>query len=218
MEKVNDLTDKELSYEAVDVSRRPLRILRSNPLAKSVGGVFAVVVVFLMMFPFINSLNQLLVKVIEPLLFFKPVQSVLIPYEVKITRVILDIFSIPMTGYSPGAIAISIISKNGSIEPIVIAWNCLGWQSLLVVLASVAVGIRGKFTLMSKLELLAFAVLGTFIFNFVRLSVIFILFYHFGSGTAFLFHNFGSVIMTFTWLILLWWFAFSIVLVPKTES
>ena len=187
-----------------------------NQVKKTSQAVLLVIVLFLMLFPFINSLNQFLVKIIEPLIFFKPVQDVLIPYEVRIIRVILTLLQIPMTGYSSGAIAITLITKTGE-EPIVVAWNCLGWQSLLVILVTFIIGLRGNFTASSKLELLAIGLLGTFIFNFVRLATVFVLYYHFGRAVSMTFHDIGSVILTMLWLFGLWYYAFNFVLQPKTD-
>jgi len=191
--------------------------MNTNPFKRTARGVLLVIVLFLMLFPFINSMNQFLVKVIEPLIFFKPVQDILIPYEVRVIRVILDILQVPMTPYSPGAIAITIMPKSGGAVPLVVAWNCLGWQSLLVIGATFITGLTGKFTFLSKLEVLAIGLLGTFLFNFMRLSLVFLFYYYFGQGLAMSFHDFGSVILTIGWLFGLWYYAFNFVLQPKVE-
>lgn len=193
-----------------------LTIVKENPIKKTASGVLLVIIFFLMLFPFINSMNQFLVKIIEPLIFFKPAQDILIPYEVRIIRVILDLINIPMTPYAPGAIAITVITKSSGSHPLVVAWNCLGWQSLLVIAATFLTGLRGSFTLLSKLELLVIGLLGTFLFNFVRLSLIFVLYYFFGQREAMIFHDYGSVVITILWLFGLWYYAFNFVLVSKS--
>lgn len=187
---------------------------RTNPIKKGVSGVFLAIVLFLMLFPFINTLNQLLVNVIEPLIFFKPVQDVLIPYEVRIVRVLLGFLGIPMTAGSPEAFSITLITPGGQ-EPIVVGWNCVGWQSLLIIFATFITGLTGKFTLSSKLEVLAIGLLGTFLLNIARLTGIFVLLYNFNRGVAMAFHDFGSVVLTILWLTFLWWFAFRFVLEPR---
>jgi len=186
-----------------------------NPTKRTAKGILLVMVFFLMLFPFINSLNQFLVNVIEPLIYFKPLQDVIIPYEVRIVRVILDFVGIPMTGGSPGVSSITLITKGGGHSPIVVAWNCLGWQSLLVVGATFISGLTGKFTLASKLEVLVVGLLGTFLLNIGRLSLVFVLFYNFSGGVAQAFHDYGSVILTIGWLFGLWYYAFHFVLTPK---
>ena len=186
-----------------------------NPVKRTAKGVLLIIVFFLMLFPFINTLNQFLVNVIEPLIYFKPIQDVVIPYEVRIVRVILGFLGIPMTDGAPGASSITLLTKGGGYSPIVVAWNCLGWQSLLVVGATFFSGLTGKFTLASKLEILIVGLLGTFLLNIGRLSLIFVLFYNFTGGVAQAFHDYGSVILTIFWLFGLWYYAFHFVLTPK---
>jgi len=189
--------------------------LAHDSTIKSAGkGVFLVLVFFLMLFPLINTLNEFLVRVVEPMVFFKPVQDVVIPYEVRVVRVILGMLGIPMTQGDSWAQSITLI-KGGGQEPIVVAWNCLGWQSLLIILATFISGLTGRFTLLSKLEVLMVGLLGTFLLNIGRLTGIFILFYHSNRGVAMAFHDYGSVILTIGWLIFLWWYAFRFVLQPK---
>lgn len=183
----------------------------NSPIKKTASGIFLVIVLFLMLFPFINTLNQLLVRIIEPLIFFKPLQDVVIPYEVRIVRVILDLVGIPMTQGDPRAFSITLVTPKGE-EPIVVGWNCLGWQSLLIIGATFITGLQGKFTLLSKLEVLLLGLLGTFLLNIFRLSLVFILFYNFNRGAAMIFHDFGSVILTIFWLFFLWWFSFNFIL------
>ena len=164
----------------------------ANPIKRTAKGVLLIIVFFLMLFPFINTLNQFLVNVIEPVVFFKPLQDLIIPYEVRIVRVILGFLAIPMTGGSPDATSITLISRGGGHEPIVVAWNCLGWQSLLIVFATFLTGLTGRFTFLSKLEVLAVGLMGTFLLNIGRLTTVFVLFYHGNRGVAMAFHDYGS--------------------------
>lgn len=188
-----------------------------NPVRGAALGVFLVVTIFLMLFPFINTLNQFLVSVLEPLIFFKPVQDVIIPYEVRLVRVLLDLFGVPMTPGSPGVFSITLITKGGVEEPVVVGWNCLGWQSLVLVGATFLTGLSGRFTSLSKWEALLLGLLGTFLLNIGRLTTIFFLFYHFRGSVAMAFHDYGSVLLTLTWLGFFWWFVYSFVLEAKAQ-
>jgi len=190
------------------------RLTHTTPIKQAGTGIFLVVVFFLMLFPFINTLNEFLVRVVEPFIFFKPIQDVIIPYEVRVVRVILGILGVPMTDGDPWAQSITLL-KNGGQEPIVMVWNCLGWQSLLVVAGTLVTGLTGKFTLFSKLEVLIIGLLGTFLVNIGRIAGIFFLFYHFDRRFALIFHDYGSVILTIGWLMFLWWYAFRFVLRTK---
>lgn len=189
-------------------------VTATNPFKQTARAVLLIIVFFLMLFPFINSLNQFLVDIVEPFIFFKPIQDVIIPYEVRVIRVILGFLGIPMTGGQPGAFSITLVTPSGGHEPIVVAWNCLGWQSILIVLATFLTGLTGKFTFWSKIEVLAIGLMGTFLLNMARLTLIFILFYYFKGTVAMAFHDYGSVILTIGWLFALWYYAFNFVLTP----
>lgn len=187
---------------------------RITPVKRAARSILLVITIFLMLFPFINSMNQFLVKLIEPLIFLKPIQDVIIPYEVSIVRGILHLLGIPMTPSDPGAFSITLITPRGE-EPVVVAWNCLGWQSLLVIFATFLTGFQGKFTFLSKIEVLVVGLSGTFLLNIGRLVGIFILFYYGNGQIAMAFHDYGSIILTLLWLFLLWYYAFHFVLQNK---
>ncbi len=187
-------------------------------MKSSAKGIFIVLVLFLMLFPFINTLNQFLVKVVEPLIFFKGVQDRVIPYQVSIVRVVLEFLQVPITTGDLGANTITLITKRGEYEPIALEWNCLGWQSLLIVIATLITGLSGKFSFLSKLEVLTIGLLGTFLFNIARISSIFFLYYHANRQVALVFHDYGGVILTIFWLALLWYYAFNFVLQPKKRG
>lgn len=97
-----------------------------------------------------------------------------------------------------------------------IAWNCIGWQSFLLVVATFLTGLTGRFTFLSKLEVLVVGLLGTFLLNIVRIAGIFFLYYHTSQRVALAFHDYGSVILTILWMGGLWYYAFKFVLEERT--
>lgn len=189
--------------------------INNNQARKAISGIFGVLVVFLMLFPFINTFNQFLVKFIEPVLFLGLNEKVVIPYEARLVKVFLGFLNIPTAYSSADSGIISLIGKTGGLDPVAIAWNCLGWQSLVLILASLAVGIRGKFTLFSKIEALVIGLLVTFWINIFRLTAIFYLLYHYNRTIAIVFHDWGAMAITIVWLFGFWWFAFKFVLEEK---
>lgn len=187
----------------------------TTQIKRSSAAIFGVLIVFLMVFPFINTFNQFLVKVIEPIIFLGLNEKVIIPYEAMLVKTLLGLIGIATTYSSPDSGIITLIGKTGGLDPIAIAWNCMGWQSMVLILASLAVGIRGRYTMASKFEALFIGLLVTFWLNIFRLTAIFYLYWHFGRGTAMVFHDWGAIIITIVWLVVFWWFAFRVVLVEK---
>lgn len=196
----------------------PLRLSLAKSSAKRAGsGVFLVVVVFLMLFPFINTFNELLVKIVEQLSFLEPITNVFVGYEARLVRVFLTFISIQTTGH-PSSPIISLVGKTGGVDPVAIAWGCSGWQSLVLVGATLVAGFQGEFTRLSKIEALLVGGIVTFWLNIFRLTFIFYLFYHYGQKQALFFHDYGSVILTIVWLFTFWYYAFNFVLRAKTDE
>ena len=197
------------------ISLNSLHISSYSPLRRSASAIFAVLVIFLMLFPFINTFNQFLVKIIEPVLFLGLNEEVIIPYEARLVKVLLGFLSVPTAYSTSDSGIITLVGKTGGLDPIAIAWNCLGWQSLVLILSSIFVGLRGKFTMLSKLEALFIGLMITFWLNIFRLTAIFYLYYHYNRDVAMIFHNWGAIVITIVWLVVFWWFAFRYVLETK---
>ena len=195
--------------------RMKTTVVSPNQAKKAISGIFGVLIVFLMLFPFINTFNQFLVKIIEPVLFLGLNEEVIIPYEARLVKVLLGFLSVPTAYSTSDSGIITLVGKTGGLDPIAIAWNCLGWQSLVLILSSIFVGLRGKFTMLSKLEALFIGLMITFWLNIFRLTAIFYLYYHYNRDVAMIFHNWGAIVITIVWLVVFWWFAFRYVLETK---
>lgn len=193
------------------------RITHTTPIKQTGLGIFLVVVFFLMVFPFINTFNQFLVNIIEPFLLSNFNTKILIPYEAQLVKLFLKFLSVPVAYSTQDSGIITLIGKTGGLDPIAIAWNCLGWQSMVLVVASLIVGIRGNFSLASKIEMIIIGILGTFWINIFRLTLIFYLYYHYNREVALFVHDWGGMALTIIWMFVFWWFAFRFVLQPNTR-
>ena len=58
---------------------------------------------------------------------------------------------------------------------------------------------------------MALGLIGTFMLNLLRISLVVLVFYFWGKLPATIIHNYGSVILTILWLFLFWWFIYSYV-------
>ena len=116
---------------------------------------------------------------------------------------------------APGTVA---VIKDGVNQYTYIAWNCIGWQSLVILFVSLKGGLVSGFTKSSRLEALTFALVGTFLMNLARISAILIILYYFGKQPAAFFHNYVSIVITISWLFFFWWFSYTFVLEEKAGS
>lgn len=97
-----------------------------------------------------------------------------------------------------------------------IAWNCIGWQSLLFFIITTFVGLQGdRYTNFSKVKALMIGMLGTFLINLFRIAVVAVIAFYFGQNIAIIFHDYGSTMVVIIWLLGFWWFSYSFVLEEK---
>ena len=168
--------------------------------------VFSLVLLSL---PFIVTANDLLTQIVEKNVFYLWVQDNIVPLEAKMMGAILMPFGYEY-GFSPTN---SSIVVNGLVMGI--TWNCLGWQSFLLLFVSLLVGFRGKYSKLSILEALGIGILGTFWLNIGRMLFTILLAVHAPPLFRIVFHDYLAAGTTVIWLFAFWWFSYSFVLVTR---
>lgn len=176
--------------------------------------IFLILVVALTVMPFITTFNDILTRVAMSLDGVDFIQNVIIPWEVRMVGVILHPF-----GFKPAVVGKYL--SIGKTQPflIEIAWNCIGWQSLLFFIMTGWVGLQGdRYTNLSKLKAWTIGLLGTFLVNLLRITIVVLLTYYFGQNVAIILHDYGSTLAVIGWLFFFWWFAYSFVLEEREEK
>jgi len=156
--------------------------------------------------PFLVTINEVLTRIVERNLLYGWIQKSIVPLEAKMMGAIL----LPLGyeyGFSPSN---SIIVVNG--VNMGITWNCLGWQSFLLLFVSLVVGLRGRYKRWSMVEALMIGVLGTFWLNILRMLLTVLLAVHAPAIFRIVFHDYLAAITTVVWLFGFWWFSYSFVL------
>lgn len=173
--------------------------------------IFLILVVVLMVLPFMTTFNDILTRLVMKLDAYRFIQDVVIPWEIRMVGVILWPF-----GFQPQVVGEYL--SIGKAQPflIEIAWNCIGWQSLLFFIMTGWVGFQGdKYTNLSKVKAWIIGLLGTFLVNLLRITFVVLLAYYFGQNVAIIFHDYGSTLAVIGWLFVFWWFSYSFVLEEK---
>jgi exosortase/archaeosortase family protein len=174
--------------------------------------IFLVFSIVLITLPFLVSFNEALTRIVEKNVLYGWVQGNIVPIEAKMMGAILIPF-----GYEYAFSPInSMIVVNGISMGI--TWNCLGWQSFLLLSVTLMVGLRGKYTLMSILEALTIGVLGTFWLNILRMLFTILLAVHAPPIFRIVFHDYLAAATTVIWLFIFWWFSYSYVLEEKMTN
>jgi len=169
--------------------------------------IFALLAVFLAVLPFLVSFNEILTRLVERFRLYMWVQERIVPLEVKMVGVLVKPLGINYLAHQNG------MTVNGTYAGM--TWNCIGWQSLLLLIITLVVGLRGNYTLWSKVETTLIGLLGTFLVNMARLTLIVIILAYSRPLFAVVYHDYLAAIVTIIWLFVFWWFSYSFVLEEK---
>ncbi|TMF10477.1 MAG: hypothetical protein E6I37_12105 [Chloroflexi bacterium] len=166
--------------------------------------LLAVTAVLLVVLPFVSTFDDLLTVIGMRLGIAAPLQWI-VPAEVRVTVVVLGLF-----GMHAGAAGNQLVvwNANGAPQTLFISWNCVGWQSLILLGLSLMVGLRGPMTLATRVQVIALGVLGTILVNIVRITVVCALAALAGYVPAILFHDYGGTLLLVTWLFTFWVIAY----------
>lgn len=179
---------------------------------KTIKSIFISLAVLLMLLPVFSmlylSVSSILTRLAESSELYMWLDKLLVPYQASLVKKISDPF-VSHIGVTGNGFII-----NGS--RIVITWNCIGWQSVLLFLVSLYVGLKGReWTTSSKLVTIIFGIFGIFWVNIFRMSFIIILFAKDMRLFKIVFHDYLSAFVTVVWLMFFWWFSYHYLLTEK---
>ena len=175
--------------------------------------LFLLLAVILLILPAVTTFNEFLTSVVMKIKFYRVIQDLIVPYEVKMITIILRLFGIEAY---PGLTTVSVGKAVG--QSFEISWNCIGWQSVVLLGISFFTGLQGPYKLYTKLQTVLIGVLGTFLINIVRITIVVLIAYYFGRVAGLVFHDYFSTMMIIAWLFFFWWFSFGYVLERKAEA
>lgn len=166
--------------------------------------ILAVFSLMLMVLPFMVLFNDVLTKWFEKAVLYRTLQEHVAPLEAKIVGAALIPLGFDYVVYSDG------MKVNG--VSIGLSWNCLGWQSLILFLITMVLGLKGNYTWLSKIEAFLIGLLSLFLVNVFRLTFTTILAVSYRQLFVIVFHDYLAAIVTVLWLILFWYFTYAFVL------
>lgn len=94
--------------------------------------------------------------------------------------------------------------SGGLPYDVFVVWNCVGWQSFVLLAFTLATVLQGKYTLGSKLKCVLLGLEGVFIINVLRITASGLLLLSVGYGPAIAFHDYASPLLTLLWLLVFW--------------
>jgi exosortase/archaeosortase family protein len=181
---------------------------RLSGVARPVGTLIAVGSIALLILPFFSTFGELLTKAAMAAGFDAWLGQWIAPVEGRLVHGALALIGI-QSAYDGSLLYVG--TGVGSLA-LYISWNCVGWQTVLFLVVSMATGLQGEYTLRSRLETVALGVVGIAILNILRITVVAVVAYVFGQIPAVIVHDYGSVIATVAFLMAFWAFAYNVVL------
>jgi len=168
--------------------------------------------IFLFM-PFISTFNEFLTSVVMRLGLDALLRAWVVPLETRMMAVLLLPLGI---GIQLTPDMIHLIDQGRTVS-VFISWNCVGWQSFILLVITLLAGLPGPYTRWSKLQCILIGVLGTFLFNLLRLVSVVLVAYYFGQLPATLYHDYGGTLLLLFWLFAFWSLAYNSVLELQPE-
>ena len=156
----------------------------------------------LMVLPLVTTFDDLLSGWALQLGANNPLQSI-VPVE---SRMIVGLLSALGIHSAAAGSHMVVWDRAGSMHVLLISWNCIGWQSLILLLVSFISGLRGGHPLESRVQVVIIGVAGTMLLNLLRVAAVAALAATWGQTPAILFHDYGGTVLVVGWLFGFWMF------------
>ena len=162
--------------------------------------------------PFVTTFNSVLTELVNRIGFYRTIQDTIVPLESRFVVFIVRLLGVPAYLANRGEAASFYLLKGKEYFPVLLQWNCLGWQSLFLLGISLFVGLQGNFSRSSMTQCILFGLIGTVLINIFRMVFITVGIYYVDAVFASLLHDYFAAFVTVIWLMFFWWFSYSFVL------
>jgi exosortase/archaeosortase family protein len=186
--------------------------MRKKELFKN---IFIVASIILCLLPLIATFSAALTSLFDRMKWYVLLQNYVSPFESRFVSVLVSFVGIKSTIVADHTYSMLISVPNKGYMPIILEWNCLGWQSMILLGVTLIGGLRGKYTFWSKSQTLIFGIFGTFLINLLRMSFVVSMAYYWSQFAALIVHDYLASLVAIVWILFFWWFAYSYILEEK---
>jgi len=138
-----------------------------------------------------------------------PLQGI-VPIE---SRMVVGLLGVAGIHAAASGSHLVIWDSAGSMHTLFISWNCIGWQSLILLGVSFLSGLRGQQTVEARVQVVLIGVAGTMLLNLMRVAAVAATAATFGQTQATIFHDYGGTILVVVWLFAFWIFVQRFILI-----
>jgi len=155
----------------------------------------------LLVLPFVTTFNDLLTSWAMQLSVIAPFEAVA-EVEARMAAGLLHLVGIHAAVAGGGYLLVD--DFQGRQQQLYITWNCVGWQSLVLLGLSFLTGLRGRHPWEARFQVLAIGLLGTMLVNVLRITLVCLLAALAGRVPAIVFHDYGGTLLILAWLFGFW--------------
>ena len=171
--------------------------------------LIAITCALLMLLPFVTTFDDLLTTWALAMGANNPLQGI-VPIEARMVVGLLGVAGIHAAASGSHLV---IWDSAGSMHTLFISWNCIGWQSLILLGVSFLSGLRGQQTVEARVQVVLIGVAGTMLLNLMRVAAVAATAATFGQTQATIFHDYGGTILVVVWLFAFWIFVQRFILI-----
>jgi exosortase/archaeosortase family protein len=168
----------------------------------------------LMLLPLVTTFDDLLTTWAMQLGANNPLQAI-VPVEARMVVGLLGLVGIHAA--SSGSHLV-VWDGGGAMHTLFISWNCIGWQSLVLLGVSLITGLRGRHPFEARAQVVLIGVAGTMLLNLLRVAAVAGIAATIGVAPALLFHDYGGTILVISYLFLFWIFVQRWILDPDPSD
>ena len=171
-----------------------------------------VAVVCLSTLPHIQTANELMTDLALRTGAYSLIERFMVPSMTRVVAsILLNVFGVT-TSFSGGSIFVFTETLPYELN---LSWNCVGWQSLVLLAFTLATILQGSHSRGSKLKCAIIGLQGVLVVNLLRIVTSALLLLKMGYGPAIAFHDNLGLVLTLTWLVAFWIIANTFILEPK---
>jgi len=176
--------------------------------------LIALACALLMVLPLVTTFDDFLTSWALQLGANNPLQAI-VPTE---ARMVVGLLAVAGIRAVASGSHIVVWDRAGIMHTLLISWNCIGWQSLILLGVSFMSGLRGRHPLEARVQVVIIGVAGTMLLNLLRVAAVGALAATWGQTPATLFHDYGGTVLIIGWLFAFWMFVQRWILPPDPSE
>jgi exosortase/archaeosortase family protein len=164
--------------------------------------LLALLCALLLLLPLVTTFDDLLTAWAMRLGANNPLQTI-VPVEARMVVGLLGLAGIHAAASGSHLV---VWDGGGAMHTLFISWNCIGWQSLVLLGVSMLSGLRGPHPLEARIQVIVIGVSGAMLLNLLRVAAVAAIAATIGVTPAVLIHDYGGTILLIAYLFAFWIF------------